>query len=82
MSESSQDQVGGDHYKRLAVQPFDLFKAMETSGDVFVDQARCNAIKYAARRKGDGAKMAEDLRKAAHYCLEAAKRLEEPPITF
>lgn len=72
----SMTQVAGDHYKRLSVQPFDLQKAMESSGDAFVDGARCVIIKYAARKKGDMKKMAEDLRKAAHYALAAAEHIE------
>lgn len=70
-------QVGGDHYKRCQVQPFDLFKAMESTGSVFVDSCRTCIIRYAFRIKGDKKKLAEDLRKASHYALEAAKHLEE-----
>lgn len=70
------EQVGGSHYSRLAVQPFDLIKAMETSGDAFTDYARGAAIKYASRIKGDRDTLIQDLRKGAHYLEEAAKRLE------
>lgn len=64
-------QVGGEHYKSASVTPWMLQKHMSTSGSVFVDARRCDAIKYAFRKKGDRAKMLEDLRKA-HHCLEGA----------
>lgn len=68
-------QIGGDHYSRCAVQPFDLQRAMESSGSAFVDGCRCMIIKYAFRKKGDLDKMAEDMEKLAHYAEEAAKEL-------
>ncbi len=74
--EESKEQIGGNHYSRLAVQPFDLIKSMETAGDVFVDYCRATAIKYAVRIKGDRATLIDDLRKGAHYLTEAANRLE------
>lgn len=76
MTENGPIQVGGDHYSKLKVQPFDLQKAMESSGDCFVDGCRCIIVKYAARKKGAMLKMAEDLRKAAHYAIEAAQHIE------
>lgn len=71
------DQIGGDHYARLKLQPFDLIKAMEPSGNAFVDYARGCIIKYACRKKGDLAKMAEDLEKAAHYAKAAADHIRQ-----
>lgn len=73
---SDRRQEGGDHYKRCAVQPFDLIKAMESSGNTFADYSRGCVIKYAFRKKGSHMTMAEDLRKAAHYAVAAAEVLE------
>lgn len=55
------------HYEK-AVDPWDLQRCMETSGNVFVDARRADALKYVFRKKED---LALDLRKAIH-CLEAA----------
>ena len=58
-------QIGGDHYKELAVQPWD---AMESwmSEDEFAGFLRGNVIKYLSRagKKGDEL---QDLKKALHY---------------
>ena len=58
-------QIGGDHYKKLGVQPWD---AMESwmSPALFTGFLLGNAIKYLARagKKGDAI---EDLRKSRHY---------------
>ena len=54
-------QVGGDHYVRLAVQPWDAMAAW-MSPEAFRGFLRGNAIKYLAREKSP-----DDLRKARHY---------------
>lgn len=56
-------QVGGDHYKRLAVQPWAAMESWMTP-EQFKGFLTGNVIKYMARDKGD---IAEDHRKAAHY---------------
>jgi hypothetical protein len=58
-------QVGGDHYKELAVQPWAAMESWLTPEE-FAGYLRGNAIKYLARagRKGDAE---QDLRKALHY---------------
>lgn len=56
-------QVGGDHYKRLAIQPMRFALA---NG---LDMATASAIKYLVRRKGGPAGRARDLRKAIH-CIQ------------
>ena len=57
-------QVGGAHYKTLAIQP------MEFSLRNKLDFATSSAIKYLVRRKEGGAdQRANDLRKAIH-CIE------------
>lgn len=57
-------QVGGDHYKSKAVQPWE---AMEScmSKEEFAGFLRGNVIKYTMRCKDKGG--VEDLLKAQHY---------------
>jgi len=76
-------QVGGDHYKRLGITPWDLIKAMEPTGITFVDYARADIIAYVARLKGAKedrpamlSKLREDLLKTAHYAKEAVAVIE------
>lgn len=54
-------QVGGDHYKRLKIQPVEYCIANR------MDFFQKDIVKYISRRKGDKAKRLEDLRKARHY---------------
>lgn len=65
------------HYQSASgVTPWDLQKALKSSGSPFVDARRCDAIKYCFRLKDD---VLADLRKAKH-CLEAAiEELERNP---
>lgn len=55
------------HYDKK-IQPWDLERCMESSGDAFVDSRRTDAIEYCFRKKDN---MLEDLKKARH-CLDAA----------
>jgi len=55
-----QKQVGGDHYKSLAIQPVEFI----TKNNIPFLEA--NAIKYLVRHKNKGG--AADIRKALHYC--------------
>lgn len=66
-------QVGGDHYRRLAVQPWE---AMESwlSPDEFAGFLRGNVIKYMARFRDKGG--VEDVRKARHYLDKLIELLE------
>ena len=52
------NQVGGDHYKRHSIQPWDIID------EYGLDFYAGNALKYLLRRKGD---RVEDLQKAIHY---------------
>lgn len=54
-------QVGGDHYKTMAIQPVEF--AIANKLDFF----QKDIVKYVVRRKGDKAKRLEDLNKAKHY---------------
>jgi len=67
-SESPLDkQVGGTHYKDLAIQPVEFCQKNRFG---YCESA---AIKYISRHKGKG--QAEDIRKAIHY-LELLLEIE------
>lgn len=57
-------QVGGDHYRSKAIQPWDAMKAW-MSPEQFKGFLRGNVIRYMARCDDKGG--VEDLEKAAHY---------------
>lgn len=59
-SDALSKQVGGDHYKSLAIQPVEF---IVKNGIPFLE---ANAIKYLVRHKSKGG--AADIRKAIHYC--------------
>ena len=56
-SPSLQKQIGGNHYKVLGIEPWEI---VDANG---LDYYRGNAIKYILRKKGG----IEDLKKAIHY---------------
>ena len=62
--EARDTQIGGDHYRKLAVQPWD---AMESwmSREEFIGYLRGCALKYQIRYRDKGG--VEDLKKARHY---------------
>lgn len=63
-------QVGGDHYKAMAIQPFEYITANS------IGFAEGSVIKYVSRwRKKNGV---EDLRKARHF-LDLLIEVEERP---
>jgi hypothetical protein len=53
-------QVGGDHYRKLKIQPVEYIAAND------IPAFAANVIKYATRYRSKGG--AEDIRKAIHYC--------------
>ena len=61
-------QVGGDHYNKMGVQPFEA-----TFANFGYDGLRAavytKVLKYLGRDKGDRAKHVEDIKKAIH-CLQ------------
>lgn len=63
-TEADARQGGGDHYKRLGVEPWAAMQAWMTPEE-FRGFLRGNAIKYLARCNLKGGD--EDLRKAKHY---------------
>lgn len=66
---ASERQVGGEHYRQTAIQPWDIID------DHGLDFYRGNALKYLLRagRKGPAV---QDLRKAIHY-IEKYIEIEE-----
>lgn len=60
MTKANDTQVGGDHYKKLAIQPVEYIHANNLSYLVG------NVIKYVTRYKEKNG--AEDIKKAIHYC--------------
>ena len=58
MSNVMNEQVGGDHYKKKKIQPWDIIDEYD------LDYYHGNVIKYVLRDK-DG--HVEDLKKAKHY---------------
>ena len=63
MSDVDQDQVGGSHYKDMAVQPWHLMEALLTPEE-FRGYLKGNMIKYAMRQ---GKKDSPDADKYHHY---------------
>ncbi len=53
------EQIGGDHYKKLAIQPVDYIIANK------LDWCEANVVKYITRWRGKGG--LKDLEKAIHY---------------
>lgn len=56
-------QVGGDHYKKLGIEPWDIMEAVLTREE-FIGFLKGNCIKYAMRQ---GLKGSDDAAKAWHY---------------
>jgi len=57
-------QIGGDHYKKLVIQPWSAMESLMTK-EQFIGFLRGNSIKYLARFEFKGG--TEDLKKARHY---------------
>ena len=68
---TDKQQVGGDHYTRLEVQPWEAMQAWMTPEE-FRGFLKGNVIKYLARTKNPK----DDLLKAQHY-LEKLNSLED-----
>ena len=65
-SEDRAKQVGGDHYRIHAIQPWDIIL------EYGLDFWEGNALKYLLRRKGDS--RVQDLEKARHYLDELIRQ--------
>ena len=59
MSDANNTQVGGDHYRSKAVQPWDF---IVSNGMGYLDG---NVVKYVSRYRDKGG--LQDLKKAMHY---------------
>jgi hypothetical protein len=68
-------QVGGDHYSKMAVQPWDVMRSCFTPA-AFAGFLTGNVVKYVMRANAKGG--IEDLKKAQHYLDELIRYLEEP----
>jgi len=62
--ETKKYQVGGDHYRQMSIEPWDIYATWPIGEHLAV--LRGNALKYIMRagHKGD---MLQDLKKAEHY---------------
>ena len=71
--ETNSYQVGGDHYKKMPVQPWE---AMEScmSVEEFVGYLRGNVVKYVMRCSSKGG--IQDLKKSQHYLTKLIEILE------
>lgn len=69
MSDALKTQVGGDHYKRLAIQPTEY---CQRNGLGFCE---ANVVKYVTRHHSKGGR--KDIEKAIHY-LEILLAMEYP----
>ena len=63
------EQVGGDHYSKLAIQPVEYINANHLT------YLQGNVIKYVTRYKDKGSAL-QDLQKARHY-IDMLIELEE-----
>ena len=60
MSDALSEQVGGDHYKSMPIQPVEY---IHRNGLTFLEG---NVVKYITRHRAKGG--AADIRKVIHYC--------------
>lgn len=59
-------QIGGQHYKEMGVQPWDVMEAVLTHEE-FIGFLKGNCIKYSMRQ---GKKDSDDAGKAKHYMMK------------
>ena len=71
MSEADKTQVGGSHYKEMALQPWTVMEAILTREE-FVGVLKGNIIKYSMRQ---GVKDVLDGDKGVHYILKLNEML-------
>ena len=75
MSNTRSEQIGGDHYRTKAVQPWDAMAAWMTP-EQFEGFLRGNAIKYLARAGSKGDPVV-DYKKARHYLDKLIEVVED-----
>ena len=66
---SLEDQVGGNHYTKFPIQPYEFI----SKNDLSFFQG--NVIKYVCRYKRKGG--AEDIKKIIHYCQLELKKMRD-----
>ena len=59
-------QIGGQHYKQMGIQPWDVMEAVLTREE-FIGFLKGNVIKYSMRQ---GKKDSDDAGKARHYKMK------------
>lgn len=69
-------QVGGNHYKSMAIQPIE-FCYHNMNLNEFIAVCQKDILKYAFRKKGDLHNRIEDFKKVQHCAEFAIKKLEE-----
>ncbi len=69
-------QVGGNHYKNMAVQPWEVMQSMLTYNE-FIGFLKGNMIKYAMRQ---GLKDPHDAEKFRHYRQKYLETLIPKPL--
>ena len=62
-------QIGGQHYKEMGVQPWDVMESVLTREE-FIGFLKGNVIKYSMRQ---GKKDGDDAGKARHYMMKLAE---------
>ena len=66
-------QIGGQHYKEMGVQPWDVMEAVLTPEE-FIGFLKGNIIKYSMRQ---GKKDSDDANKAKHYMMKLKEVLSK-----
>lgn len=69
-------QVGGSHYKEMAVQPWEVMERLMTRHE-FVGYLKGNIIKYGMRQ---GLKNSDDAGKLAHYVAKLDEMSSRVPF--
>ena len=67
-------QIGGDHYKEMGIEPWDVIDTWPVAQQV--GAYRAGALKY-LMRMGTKDLPSQEARKAAHYCEKLAEVLDE-----
>ena len=74
MKNANEYQIGGSHYKDMAVQPWDVMQSVMTHEE-FVGFLKGNVVKYSMRQgKKEGT---DDAAKALHYLAKLREVQEE-----
>jgi hypothetical protein len=72
---ANDEQAGGDHYKRMAIQPWDVVDTWPRAERIGF--YRGNLLKYTMRMHDKDAPT-DNIEKAAHYARKLSEVLNEP----